>query len=109
MRIAGGLLGGAWLTHLTADLGNGRFDGAWLAQNFENLKPEKAIWEKYAHLFVAIDTERDRFLEFERWWNGRSEEHTSELQSLMRISYAVFCLKKKKSLTHKHNENACIN
>src|SRR3546814_7031732 len=30
---------------------------------------------------------------------GRSEEHTSELQSLMRISYAVFCLKKKKTLT----------
>src|SRR3546814_1155696 len=29
-------------------------------------------------------------------WNSRSEEHTSELQSLMRISYAVFCLKKKK-------------
>src|SRR3546814_7078038 len=28
-------------------------------------------------------------------WRGRSEEHTSELQSLMRISYAVFCLKKK--------------
>src|SRR3546814_4404968 len=31
----------------------------------------------------------------------RSEEHTSELQSLMRISYAVFCLKKKKLLKHK--------
>src|SRR3546814_6076015 len=30
---------------------------------------------------------------------GRSEEHTSELQSLMRISYAVFCLKKKKTTT----------
>src|SRR3546814_3812581 len=30
----------------------------------------------------------------------RSEEHTSELQSLMRISYAVFCLKKKKDRTH---------
>src|SRR3546814_4075243 len=30
----------------------------------------------------------------------RSEEHTSELQSLMRISYAVFCLKKKKKLHH---------
>src|SRR3546814_9315075 len=30
---------------------------------------------------------------------GRSEEHTSELQSLMRISYAVFCLKKKKQTT----------
>src|SRR3546814_10199735 len=34
-----------------------------------------------------------------RWRPRRSEEHTSELQSLMRISYAVFCLKKKK---HKH-------
>src|SRR3546814_10334251 len=32
---------------------------------------------------------------------ARSEEHTSELQSLMRISYAVFCLKKKKHATHK--------
>src|SRR3546814_6972321 len=34
-----------------------------------------------------------------RGWSakGRSEEHTSELQSLMRISYAVFCLKKKKT------------
>src|SRR3546814_6376004 len=33
--------------------------------------------------------------------SGRSEEHTSELQSLMRISYAVFCLKKKK---HRNNK-----
>src|SRR3546814_15379626 len=32
----------------------------------------------------------------------RSEEHTSELQSLMRISYAVFCLTKKKSYIHKY-------
>src|SRR3546814_6750590 len=32
----------------------------------------------------------------------RSEEHTSELQSLMRISYAVFCLKKKQTITLKH-------
>src|SRR3546814_8351133 len=34
---------------------------------------------------------------------GRSEEHTSELQSLMRISYAVFCLKKKNNKQHNHN------
>src|SRR3546814_1114634 len=33
----------------------------------------------------------------------RSEEHTSELQSLMRISYAVFCLKKKMKSTNKYN------
>jgi len=70
MRVTGGLLGGAWLAHLTADLGDGRFDGAWLAQNFESLKPEKAIWEKYANLLTNVDTERDRFLDFERWWNG---------------------------------------
>src|SRR3546814_9473371 len=35
----------------------------------------------------------------------RSEEHTSELQSLMRISYAVFCLKKKTNKTYKHISN----
>src|SRR3546814_4492104 len=35
----------------------------------------------------------------------RSEEHTSELQSLMRISYAVFCLKKKKKSQHIHNHS----
>src|SRR3546814_7727076 len=35
---------------------------------------------------------------------GRSEEHTSELQSLMRISYAVFCLKKKKHKTQTSNQ-----
>src|SRR3546814_3489153 len=33
---------------------------------------------------------------------ARSEEHTSELQSLMRISYAVFCLKKKKNIIHEN-------
>src|SRR3546814_9830840 len=35
---------------------------------------------------------------------ARSEEHTSELQSLMRISYAVFCLKKNKTLTKKQHK-----
>src|SRR3546814_8578179 len=39
----------------------------------------------------------------------RSEEHTSELQSLMRISYAVFCLKKKKTNKHRTTEYNSIN
>src|SRR3546814_3872560 len=39
---------------------------------------------------------------------NRSEEHTSELQSLMRISYAVFCLKKKKNNKKKTNNNILI-
>src|SRR3546814_10559967 len=46
---------------------------------------------------------RVRFLDARHGWivgyDGRSEEHTSELQSLMRISYAVFCLKKKTQIT----------
>src|SRR3546814_2953775 len=39
-------------------------------------------------------------------WRGRSEEHTSELQSLMRISYAVFCLKKKNTQTQTLTKNS---
>src|SRR3546814_1712522 len=39
----------------------------------------------------------------ESFHNARSEEHTSELQSLMRISYAVFCLKKQKNHTEIHH------
>src|SRR3546814_7892815 len=52
---------------------------------------------------------RDRFLIFSplrsQYGHLRSEEHTSELQSLMRISYAVFCLKKKKSIKNKITTN----
>src|SRR3546814_5344435 len=54
---------------------------------------------------IAADIERGNQVKLAigRGHGGRSEEHTSELQSLMRISYAVFCLKKKKSqnnITH---------
>src|SRR3546814_3210799 len=40
-------------------------------------------------------------------YSPRSEEHTSELQSLMRISYAVFCLKKKKYNKYNKKTNIC--
>ncbi|GAB3759819.1 DUF3141 domain-containing protein [Ramlibacter monticola] len=70
MRYAGGLLGGTWLSSLTSDLGNGKFDGAWLVQNFENLNPANTFWNKYLQLFANVDTEAARFLEFERWWGG---------------------------------------
>src|SRR3546814_7443267 len=64
--------------------------------------------------FVEIDLADllggQRYAEFTNVWRllhaTRSEEHTSELQSLMRISYAVFCLKKKKhKLTRQNNTN----
>lgn len=70
MRLAGGFVGGTWLVHFLADLGNGRFDGAWLVQNFENLKPANSLWDKNYQLFANVDGERERFLEFERWWTG---------------------------------------
>src|SRR3546814_14672176 len=57
-----------------------------LAASLQGIPPTSAHWD-------AIDVRL------------RSEEHTSELQSLMRISYAVFCLKKKKhkeTSTHKY-------
>src|SRR3546814_6565608 len=44
---------------------------------------------------------------YEVWWD-RSEEHTSELQSLMRISYAVFCLKKKKTTRNQQQHSGNI-
>src|SRR3546814_5817911 len=50
---------------------------------------------------AAAFADREAQLFFHRDRNDRSEEHTSELQSLMRISYAVFCLKKKKKTKNK--------
>jgi pimeloyl-ACP methyl ester carboxylesterase len=70
MRYTGGLLGGSWLASLAADIGGGIFDGADLIQNFQNLNPANTFWEKYYHLFANVDTEPERFLEFERWWGG---------------------------------------
>src|SRR3546814_6823415 len=56
-----------------------------------------------SHLPTPVVAEQDLTQVLE---HGRSEEHTSELQSLMRISYAVFCLKKKnmKTMTDKQKE-----
>src|SRR3546814_7431820 len=72
------------------------------------ITPEAAPWLPTS-MAVPVDYDQVRIMGH---WLGenrkeRSEEHTSELQSLMRISYAVFCLKKKKKRTHTyiHNQN----
>jgi pimeloyl-ACP methyl ester carboxylesterase len=70
MRYVGGLAGGAWVSLFAADLGGGKFDGAHLVQNFENLNPANTYWDKYYQLFDSVDSEASRFLEFERWWGG---------------------------------------
>jgi pimeloyl-ACP methyl ester carboxylesterase len=84
MRYAGGLLGGTWLSSLAADLGNGKFDGAYLVQNFENLNPANSLWDKYYHLYDKADTEPPRFLEFERWWGGYYLMNREEIEWITR-------------------------
>src|SRR3546814_5871655 len=63
---------------------------------------KKALAENHGDIEASIDWLRTKGLAAAAK-KARSEEHTSELQSLMRISYAVFCLKKKK---HKLGRNA---
>ena len=84
MRYAGGLLGGTWLASLTADLGGGIFDGAYLVENFENNNPANTFWDKYYNLFTRIDTEPPRFLEFERWWGGFYLMNREEIEWITR-------------------------
>ena len=84
MRYSGGLLGGTWLASMTADLGDGVFDGAYLVENFENLNPANTFWDKYYHLYANVDTEPPRFLEFERWWGGFYLMNREEIEWITR-------------------------
>lgn len=83
MRYSGGLLGGSWLTALTSDLGAGKFDGAWLVQNFENQNPANTLWTKQYNLYSRIDTEAERYLGFERWWGGHVTLNAEEMQFIV--------------------------
>ncbi len=83
MRYTGGLLGGSWLTALTSDLGHGKFDGAWLVQNFENQNPANTLWTKQYNLYSKIDTEAPRYLGFERWWGGHVNLNAEEIQFIV--------------------------
>src|SRR5882672_8380049 len=83
MRYSGGLLGGSWLTALTSDLGAGKFDGAWLAQNFESQNPSNTLWTKQYNVYSKVDTEANRYLEFERWWGGHVNLNAEEIQFIV--------------------------
>src|SRR3546814_8603796 len=64
------------------------------ACRLQSLKRDRALVLDVAEVIKLLQIMIMRA--FPRMFVGRSEEHTSELQSLMRISYAVFCLNKKK-------------
>src|SRR3546814_3870395 len=77
------------------------------APHFERLATQ--IGQDHLHLAAIIGVDRarrveasDAMLQRKAGARPRSEEHTSELQSLMRLSYAVFCLKKKKQHNTKY-------
>jgi Protein of unknown function (DUF3141) len=83
MRYTGGVVGGSWLTALMSDMGAGKFDGAWLVQNFENLNPANTLWAKHYNLYSKIDSEAPRYLDFERWWGGHINLNAEEIQFIV--------------------------
>jgi pimeloyl-ACP methyl ester carboxylesterase len=83
MRYSGGLLGGSWLTALTSDMGGGKFDGGKLVANFENQNPANTLWTKQYNVYSKVDTEAERYLEFERWWGGHVNLNAEEIQFIV--------------------------
>src|SRR3546814_4707537 len=85
------------------DFGDPKYVDVW-ADDVVTLSLQYSTqWDSLAHVGAQFDADGDG-VEEAVYYNGyragtRSEEHTSELQSLMRISYAVFCLKKKTNHT----------
>ena len=80
LRYLGGTLGGTWLTALSGDLGHGIFDGANLVANFESLNPANTYWDKAYNVYSKVDTEGERFLDFETWWGNPVLLNAEEMQ-----------------------------
>ena len=83
MRYTGGLLGGSWLTEMSSDLGNGKFDGTSLVLNFDNLNPANWLWSKQYDLYANVDEKGARYLEFEKWWGDFIQLNGDEMQFLV--------------------------
>src|SRR3546814_7001669 len=97
-----GIAIGGWVLTTWMRIKNGYpLDGAWGQAVYpktsdETIERVKLLSQENAQLRAELGSVKDRLATVERIESDRSEEHTSELQSLMRVSYAVFCLKKKK-------------
>jgi hypothetical protein len=83
MRYTGGLCGGSWLTALTSDLANGKFDGTSLVLNFDSLNPAYWLWGKQYDIYTDIDSGAARYLAFEKWWGDFIQLNGGELQFLV--------------------------
>src|SRR5204863_4255160 len=82
-RCAGSVRGASQLTALTGGLGGGKFGGAWLVQNFEGQNPANTLWSKQYNVYSKVDSEADRYLEFERWWGGHVNLNAEEIQFIV--------------------------
>jgi hypothetical protein len=80
MRYTGGVLGGTWLTALSGDVGAGKFDGANLVANFEQLNWANTYWTKEYNVYSKVDTEKERFLSFETYWGSPVLLNAGEMQ-----------------------------
>src|SRR3546814_9222506 len=98
--------GPAWYRILMEDSGS----NPWAASATDMLEA-LLVWRRDVRHFLARpipESEMERLFALAQLAPSRSEEHTSELQSLMRISYAVFCLKKKNNKKEKHKRYITI-
>jgi hypothetical protein len=68
MRYLGGWFGGSWLDRMMSDIGSGIFDASWLVGNFDNLNPANTLWTKQYNVWTNPEQEKDRYLQFEKWW-----------------------------------------
>src|SRR3546814_5480996 len=100
---------GSYAVRLVFD--DGHDSGLYSWDVFDELAREHDTnWQRYLQRLDEIGMSRDRDVVKLAALVGhyrRSEEHTSELQSLMRISYAVFCLKKKQNKNKKAYTQIC--
>src|SRR3546814_1374335 len=79
--------------------------GGWFTQQHWPLTPQSHRWTAHYYYHEPVNmTERLAIAQATAFARDISEEHTSELQSLMRISYAVFCLKKQQTYTSQYHK-----
>jgi len=115
MRYLGGLLGGVWINSFLSDLGGGKFDGANLVENFENLNPTNTLWSKQYNVYNNVDTEEDRYLNFEKWWGGFFLLNKEEIHTIVdglfvgnKLEQGEFELEEGRKIDLKHNNNPVV-
>ena len=75
-------------------IGNGIFDAAWLVANFDNLNPANTFWTKQYNVWANPEQEKDRYLQFEKWWGDFVLLRGEEMQSISNLVDNLFIANK---------------